>query len=336
MSTQAQRCIAQIREAIAEDPRTHSMDLDVRLRRGTIVLWGPCSTQDRLDAAAEVAGAVCPEIEVVNELWVADYRPVRTRCEDGHLRIGAVGDVHVSRDTEGLLRLRLTAIAEQADVLLLAGDLTQHGHLDEARVLAADLADLPVPIVAVLGNHDYHQGQEDQICDVLDEAGIMVLEADTVVIPVGGRRIGIAGVKGFGGGFAGACASEFGEPEMKDFVRHTKRQAQRLRDALCSLDADVRIALTHYSPVPDTLAGEPREIYPFLGSYLLGEAIDAGDCDLALHGHAHKGTELGVTAGGVPVRNVARPVIREAYRVYQLDGEPKTVSRAEPVLAAVG
>jgi Icc-related predicted phosphoesterase len=129
----------------------------------------------------------------------------------------------------------------------------------------------------------------------------------------------VAGGKGFGGGFAGRCASDFGEPEMKAFVGYTKSFAARLRDSLQSLDdADVRVSLTHYSPVKDTLAGEPPEIYPFLGSYLLAEAIDQSDVDLAVHGHAHKGTEKGVTPGGVRVRNVALPVIQQAYAVYRL------------------
>src|SRR6185503_16575923 len=129
-------------------------------------------------------------------------------------------------------------------------------------------------------------------------------------------RVGIAGTKGFGGGFVGACGSDFGEPEMKAYMRHTHALAAGLRTALDSLRADVRIALLHYAPVPDTLEGERLEIYPFLGSYLFAEAIDAVGADLVIHGHAHAGTEKGVTAGGVRVRNVAEPVIRSAYRVY--------------------
>ncbi|WP_345672194.1 metallophosphoesterase family protein, partial [Streptomyces phyllanthi] len=136
-----------------------------------------------------------------------------------------------------------------------------------------------------------------------------------------GVQVGVAGTKGFGGGFAGGSGSEFGEPEMKAFVRHTRGCADGLRRALEQLDEDgcaVRIALTHFSPVPDTLVGEPLEIYPFLGSYLLAEAIDGAGADLAVHGHAHMGTEYGVTSGGVRVRNVAQPVIRRAFAVYRL------------------
>jgi Icc-related predicted phosphoesterase len=129
----------------------------------------------------------------------------------------------------------------------------------------------------------------------------------------------VAGGKGFGGGFAGKCGHAFGEREMKAFIHHTEEVAERLRTALLGLTADVRIALTHYSPSADTLRGEPPEIFPFLGSYLLAEAIDDSGADLAVHGHAHYGTESGTTSGGVRVRNVAQPVIQAAYRVYTLE-----------------
>jgi Icc-related predicted phosphoesterase len=146
-----------------------------------------------------------------------------------------------------------------------------------------------------------------------------MLEGDATVVEGEGCRLGIAGVKGFGGGFAGACASAFGEPEMKAFVEHTQQVADQLEAALESLDGldtDVKVALLHYSPVADTLRGERLEIYPFLGSYLLAEAIDRGGADVAFHGHAHRGCERGLTAGGVRVRNVAQPVIQHAYNVY--------------------
>jgi Icc-related predicted phosphoesterase len=170
--------------------------------------------------------------------------------------------------------------------------------------------------VAVLGNHDYHSDQEDAVRRVLEDAGVRVLEGEAVVVEVDGRRLGIAGAKGFGGGFAGACATDFGEPEMKGFIRETKSAADRLGHALASLSTDVRVALLHYSPVKETLRGEPPEIYAFLGSYLLAEAVDHEGADLVLHGHAHRGIEHGVTPGGIPVRNVAQPVINRAYRVF--------------------
>jgi Icc-related predicted phosphoesterase len=237
------------------------------------------------------------------------------------IRVAAVGDVHVGMDSVGRLRPRLSGLADQADLFLLAGDLTHRGRPEEAKVLAEELGDVGVPTVAVLGNHDYHSDEQDAVTGVLEAAGIAVLEGSGVVVEVGDRRVGIAGTKGFGGGFAGACASDFGEPEMKAFVRHTKALAGRLERALAALQADRRVALLHYSPVAETLAGEPREIHAFLGSYLLAEAVDRAGADLVVHGHAHRGSPRGTTPGGVPVRNVAAPVIGCAYEVLCFDAD---------------
>lgn len=239
------------------------------------------------------------------------------------LRIAAVGDVHLGADARGRLRPALETVAEQADVLLLAGDLTQHGTMAEAQVVADEFSDLPVPVLAVLGNHDYHSDAQDDIAALLERHGVRVLEGRGAVLDINGYRLGIAGAKGFGGGFAGKRGSAIGEREMKAFIAHSELVAARLTDALRTVeDADVLIALTHYSPVPDTLRGEPLEIYPFLGSYQLAEAIDGArggaGADLAVHGHAHFGCEQGCTPGGVRVRNVAQPVIRAAYAVYEL------------------
>jgi Icc-related predicted phosphoesterase len=234
------------------------------------------------------------------------------------IRVAAVADVHFGHDSAGTLRPHLDDIADHADVLLLAGDLTRHGDADEAAVFAKEVAAVDVPTVAVLGNHDYHCDQEAAITGVLEDVGVVVLEGGTTIVETANGTLGIAGAKGFGGGFPGASGSDFGEPEMKAFIRHTKDIAERLRGALASLGTDRRVALLHYAPTEDTLQGERLEIYPFLGSYLLGEAIDRAGADLAVHGHAHKGAEKGVTAGGVHVRNVAQPVIRHAYRVYCL------------------
>ncbi|GHH70227.1 hypothetical protein GCM10017673_21750 [Streptosporangium violaceochromogenes] len=234
------------------------------------------------------------------------------------LRIAAVGDVHLDESLRGRYRVHLRDIGEHADVLLLAGDLTRHGTLEEARVVADEFRDLPVPVVAVLGNHDHHSNHPAEIAAMLSEVGIKVLHDEAVVLDVDGARLGVVGGKGFGGGYAGKCASDFGEPEIKAFVGHTKRIADRWRVALKELDADRRIVLSHYSPVKDTLIGEPLEIYPFLGSYLLAEAVDAEGADLIVHGHAHAGTERGVTPGGIRVRNVALPVLGRAYGLYRL------------------
>jgi Icc-related predicted phosphoesterase len=234
------------------------------------------------------------------------------------VRLAAVGDIHVGTDSAGVIGRALAPVNDDAHVLLLAGDLTRNGRVEEARVLAAELALVEVPVVAVLGNHDFQCDQQDEITQVLQEAGVTVLDCSTTVLEVAGTRLGVAGTKGFGGGFVGECASDYGEPEMKAFVRHTKAIANGLSAALAGLRADARIVLLHYSPVAETLRGEPVAIYPFLGSYLLAEAIDAHGADLVLHGHAHAGSERGLTAGGCPVRNVAQPVIKRAYRLFCL------------------
>jgi Icc-related predicted phosphoesterase len=237
------------------------------------------------------------------------------------VRVAAVGDVHAGADRESADRLNrgFARLADRADVLLLAGDLTRCGDPAEVAVLAEAQARTGVPAVAVLGNHDLHAGREAEVSSTLLDAGVTVLEGGACEIRVDGARVGVAGAKGFGGGFAGACVSEFGEPETKAYARHATEAAERLRQAMAEIDGtDVRIALTHYSPVRDTLRGEPPELYPFLGSYLLAEVIDAAGADLAVHGHAHHGTERGTTPGGIRVRNVAQPVIGSAYRLYEL------------------
>ncbi|MEV6655006.1 metallophosphoesterase [Streptomyces sp. NPDC051219] len=248
------------------------------------------------------------------------------------IRVAAVGDIHLGKDSKGLLRPAFDTLGNSADVLLLAGDLTRHGTVEEARVVAGEVRGLPVPVVGVLGNHDYHSDQEEAVRAVLADAGVTVLEGDGARFDIGGTMLGVAGTKGFGGGFAGRSAGEFGEPEMKAFVRYTRRCADGLRRALEELaqgGCDVRIALTHFSPVPDTLAGEPPEIYPFLGSYLLAEAMDTAGADLAVHGHAHLGTEHGMTVGGVRVRNVAQPVIDRAFAVYHVPVRGQDASRTD-------
>jgi Icc-related predicted phosphoesterase len=241
------------------------------------------------------------------------------------IRVAAVGDVHLAPDVRGRMRPHLAGIEEHADVLLLAGDLTQHGTVFEAEVVADEFADLGVPVVAVLGNHDYQCDRPDEITGLLRASGMTVLEGDGVVLDLPGGLLGIAGTKGFGGGFPGRSASEFGEPEMKAFVRHSRELAEAMGEALRELDAGFRVALTHYSPVAETLAGEPPEIYPFLGSYFLAEAADSANADLCVHGHAHAGSECGTTPGGAPVRNVALPVLQRAYAVYGL-GEPVPIT----------
>ena len=244
------------------------------------------------------------------------------------IRVAAVGDIHLGTDNVDAYAASVRSAERDADVLLLAGDLTRCGEPEEADLVAKAVGGLDLPVVAVLGNHDHHAGRPGEFRERLEDAGITVLEGDATVVDVAGTTIGVAGAKGFGGGFAGACASDFGEAEMKAFVGHTIDVADRLRGALSGLDTDVRLALLHYSPVEDTLRGERLEIFPFLGSYLLAEAIDDAGADLALHGHAHAGVEHGVTPGGTRVRNVAMPVIRSSYRVYELEPATDSPSRS--------
>ena len=236
------------------------------------------------------------------------------------IRVAAVGDIHLGTESAGTYRPRLEHLADHADLLLLAGDLTRRGTEQEGVTVAEELADLPVPTFAVLGNHDYESDCDDYICAQLEDAGVQVLEGDSTTCEIGGCTVGIAGVKGFGGGFPGRCGSRFGEPEMKAFMRHSEETAGRLTDALQAIsDTDLAIALMHYAPVEETLQGEHCEIYPFLGCYLLAEAVDSAGASLAVHGHAHGGSPRGLTPGGTPVRNVELPVIRRSYQVFCLD-----------------
>jgi Icc-related predicted phosphoesterase len=242
----------------------------------------------------------------------------------GGLRIAAVGDIHAGVEPASAHRLRqgFAHVGDAVDALLLAGDLTRCGDPVEAAVVADAAARAGVPTVAVLGNHDLHSGRVAEVVDVLASAGVTVLEGAGTVVDLPTGRLGVTGGKGFGGGFAGACVSEFGEPEVKEFARHAAAVADRLAAAMARTTAvggiDAHVVLLHYSPVRDTLQGEPPEIYPFLGSYLLAEAVDRVGADLVVHGHAHRGTEKGVTPGGIRVRNVAQPVLRSAYRVFEL------------------
>ncbi len=235
------------------------------------------------------------------------------------IRIAAVGDVHFGTDSVGSLRAPFESLSERADVLLLAGDLTANGKLDEATALARELGGLGFPMVAVLGNHDYHFEEQDRIRTIVEEAGVVVLEGEATSLNIGGETIGIAGVKGFAGGFStGTSWGEFGEPQMKAFIRHTRESAEALRAALDGLTTERRIALLHYSPIEATVQGEALQMHPFLGSYLLAEAIDAAGADLVVHGHAHHGSEKGVTPGGIQVRNVAQTVIQRAYSLFEV------------------
>jgi Icc-related predicted phosphoesterase len=252
------------------------------------------------------------------------------------IRIAAAGDIHISGRDPGRYRRAVECLPDRADVFLLAGDLTTHGDTREAEAVVDEVGGLGLPTIAVLGNHDYQNDREQQVIEILERGGIQVLEGTSVVVTVGEETIGIAGTKGFGGGFLGACGSDFGEPEMKAFIRHSASLAQRFEDALAALNTDVRVALMHYSPVRDTLSGEPLEIFPFLGSYLLAEAVDRAGADLVLHGHAHRGSERGITPQGTPVRNVAIGVIKHGFSLYALGAPEDGTTNGEPVAVRTG
>lgn len=234
------------------------------------------------------------------------------------IRVAAIADMHFSETSGGSLRRYWSAINEAADILLIAGDLTTHGEPEQAMVLVEELAVVHVPIVLVLGNHEYQGGKEAELRRRLEARKLTVLEGERIELQINGHRLAVAGTKGFGGGFAGACGTAFGEPEMKAFVRHTERLAGVLEAELAGSTAEFRVALTHYSPIKETVMGERLEIFPFLGSYLLAEAIDRAGADLVVHGHAHHGTHKGVTSRGIPVRNVAMPMLRAPYVLFHL------------------
>ncbi len=219
-----------------------------------------------------------------------------------------MSDLHCTRSSQGTLQPIFAYAADHADVLLLGGDLTDYGLPDEARVLARELSAARIPIVAVLGNHDIESGRESEVIAILRGAGVAVLDGDTFEA----NGIGIAGVKGFCGGFGRAALGPWGEPIIKQFVHEAVAEALKLESALARLRTPHRLALLHYSPIRGTVEGEPPEIYAYLGSSRLEEPLTRYDVTAVFHGHAHKGCMQGTTAGGVPVYNVAMPLLRRA------------------------
>ena len=235
------------------------------------------------------------------------------------MRVAAVADLHLRAPVRGTFRPSFLGLAGEADVLMLAGDLTNGGTPEEAEMLRDEVAGLPVPVVAVLGNHDHDEGHDDRMTEMLRAEGVHVLDGDAVTLEVGGVRLGVAGLMGGGGGFPEV---EVEAGDLSEYERNRRRRgpvdAKRLGAALESLDTDLTIALLHFAPVTATLAGERLDIYPSLGCHDFAEVIDATGVDFVVHGHAHAGTEVGATAGGVPVRNVAHPVLRRPYAVYDV------------------
>lgn len=222
------------------------------------------------------------------------------------LRLAAVADLHCSKTPPGGLQPLFTAAAERADVLLLCGDLTDYGHPEEARNLAQELSGVRIPVVAVLGNHDCESNAEDEVKRILGDARVHVLDGDGIEI----QGVGFAGVKGFGGGFGRRTLEPWGEEATKAFVREAVDEALKLESALARLRTPQRVAVLHYSPIEATVEGEPREIFPFLGSSRLEEPLNRYNVAMAFHGHAHRGSPEGRTTSGIPVYNVAMPLMK--------------------------
>jgi Icc-related predicted phosphoesterase len=229
---------------------------------------------------------------------------------NGAVRIAAVSDIHYGKASQGMLVPLFTEIAHQAEVLVISGDLTDYGLPEEARALAKDLTQcVKIPVVAVLGNHDFESGKQDEVRDTLTEAGVHVLDGDAVEL----EGVGFAGVKGFAGGFGRGALGAWGEPSIKAFVREALDEALKLESALAKLRTPSKIAVLHYAPIRETVEGEPLEIYPWLGSSRLEEPLSRYRVHAVVHGHAHKGSPQGRTAQGTPVYNVALPVLKEHY-----------------------
>ncbi len=235
---------------------------------------------------------------------------------DGKLRVAAIGDLHVMEDSVAPYRELFSEVSNHADVMVLCGDLTNFGKTAEAEILAEDIRASSIPVVGVLGNHDYECGQPEKVCEILHEAGMTVLDEQAVEI----HGVGFAGVKGFLGGFGRGELAPFGEPIIKAFVDEALKEARKLENALRQLRTERSVAVLHYSPVIDTLEGEPVEIFQYLGSARLADAIDRFDHVRAVvHGHAHHGTYEGRTMRGIPVYNVAQFVLKPLFgRPYAL------------------
>ncbi len=246
-------------------------------------------------------------------------------------RLAAVGDLHVKKTSQGQLQPLLAHVNEQADILLLCGDLTDYGLEEEAVILAHELkAAVRIPVVAVLGNHDYESGQHQVVCRILTDVGVRILDGEACEID----GIGIAGAKGFPGGFGRATLGAWGEPAVKRFVQEAIDEAMKLEAALARLRTEQRIALLHYSPIRATVEGEPLEIFPYLGSSRLEEPLNRHPVNVVFHGHAHSGALEGRTTSGTPVYNVAMPLMlrsfpdRPPYRIVAVPKSPPSATTA--------
>jgi Icc-related predicted phosphoesterase len=244
-----------------------------------------------------------------------------------------MGDIHVSRSSQGTFHALFAQISHTADVLLLCGDFTDYGLPDEARILARELtSSVNIPVIAVLGNHDYEAGKQVEIRQILGDAGVAVLDGEATEV----HGVGFAGVKGFCGGFGRGALGPWGEEATKRFVQEAVDESLKLEAALARLRTTRRVAVMHYSPVRATVEGEPPEIFCYLGSSRLEEPINRYRVNAVFHGHAHRGTAEGRTSAGVPVYNVAMPLMarlnpdRPPYLVVELPLEDETPDTPAP------
>jgi Icc-related predicted phosphoesterase len=225
------------------------------------------------------------------------------------VRFAAVGDLHCRQDMAGALRPLFAQAAEAADALLLCGDLTDYGQPEEARVLAEELAVVDMPVVAVLGNHDFESGRQEEVRRILIDAGIVVLDGEACEV----HGVGIAGTKGFAGGYGRHALGPWGEQVIKGFVNEAIQEALKLETALSKLRTPQRLVLLHYAPIVGTVEGEPVEIYAFLGTSRLEDPLIHYPVTAVFHGHAHRGQPEGRTVNGIPVYNVARPLLQRSF-----------------------
>ena len=250
------------------------------------------------------------------------------------VRIAAAGDVHADERTRPRVEEAFARVGGEADIVLLAGDLTTHGRPEEARVLADAARGVEIPVIAVLGNHDWHENRISELERIFEDAGITVLDRSATVREVSGTALGVVGTKGFVGGFPGSTLPDFGEPLLREVYAEAGRDVEALERGLQEIDdCALRVVLLHYSPTMSTLVGEPESIWTMLGTNRLDGPIQKHKPDLVLHGHAHAGTFAGAI-GGVPVYNVAVHVTRRDFFVFELDSDAARGERlAAPALS---
>jgi Icc-related predicted phosphoesterase len=245
---------------------------------------------------------------------MTDLQTEQQTISNGILKVAAMADLHVREDHPPSYRELFGEISREADVLVLAGDLTDLGKPKEAEILAQDLKACSIPVVGVLGNHDYECGSAEEVMHILRDAGMTVLDGQATEID----GVGFVGVKGFAGGFGRRMLGSFGEPAIKQFVAETMNETMRLENAMRTVRSKRSVVILHYAPVVETIESEPLEIYPFLGSSRLAETIDRFQVSAIVHGHAHRGHFEGRTPGGQRVYNVARHIEKPGGKPFAI------------------